>query len=240
MAKSILNRWGIALLLLILLGAGSLWLRNQAEASRLVRTDPADILTQPDLLRYAHERAAKVYAANCVSCHGADRKGDQKRGVPNLVDGSWIYAPNVVDLEHTITYGIRSGHPKARNVAEMPGFVLIKQLNETEVNEVAEYVLALSGQPHDESQIEAGRKIFYDKGNCFDCHASDAKGVVDYGAPALLGPDWIYGGDRATLRRTIYGGRHGKCPAWIDILSPADIRALAIDLLPARSAASGK
>jgi len=39
-----------------------------------------------------------------------------------------------------------------------------------------------------------------------------------------------YGGDRPTLRTTIYSGRHGRCPAWILVLTPAQIRALAVYL----------
>lgn len=225
-------RWGGVAGAVLALGAGALWWRAGAEAARLVRTDPAGIFADPALLRYAHERATRVYAEHCSACHGSDRTGDQRRGVPDLVDKTWIYAANPVDLEHTIAYGIRSGHPKARNVAEMPGMALTKQLTAADVDDVVEYLLAISDQPHDTLAAERGRNIYGNKGNCFDCHANDAKGVIDYGAPPLVGPTWIYGGDRATLRTSVFGGRHGKCPAWIAILSPADIRALAIDLTP--------
>ena len=55
-------------------------------------------------------------------------------------------------------------------------------------------------------------------------------GNTDYGSPPLLGPDWNYGGDRLTLRKSIYSGRHGLCPAWISVLTPPQIRALAVYL----------
>ena len=89
---------------------------------------------------------------------------------------------------------------------------------------------ALDGEWGSLTAAERGRKLFYDKGNCFDCHASDAMGNSDYGAPPLLGPKWSYGGDRLSLRNTIYSGRHGRCPAWISVLTPPQIRALAVYL----------
>lgn len=232
--------WGLAVGLLVLIVAGTLWLRARAQADRLLATEPSAALADPQLMAYARRRAASVYAEHCSSCHGADRHGDLKRGIPNLVDASWIYASDPVSLEHTITYGIRSGHPKARNIAEMPGFALTKQLTRADVADVTEYLLAISGQPRDEEAAARGRKIYYDKGNCYDCHASDARGVIDYGAPPLTGPGWLYGGDRATLYRTIFGGRHGKCPAWTNVISVADIRALALDLTPDKGRADGK
>jgi cytochrome c oxidase cbb3-type subunit III len=41
--------------------------------------------------RVAVERAAPVFQANCASCHGADGRGDQAQGAPNLTDQEWIY-----------------------------------------------------------------------------------------------------------------------------------------------------
>jgi cytochrome c oxidase cbb3-type subunit 3 len=31
-----------------------------------------------------------VFEANCVPCHGADARGNQSLGVPNLTDRAWI------------------------------------------------------------------------------------------------------------------------------------------------------
>ncbi len=47
-------------------------------------------------------------------------------------------------------------------------------------------------------------------------------------APAFTDNDWLYGGDFDTVYRSVYSGRHGVCPAWIDKLKPATIRALAV------------
>ena len=49
--------------------------------------------------------------------------GDPARGAPNLIDAEWIYGSGTVsEIEYTITYGIRAGNPKSRNLAFMPSF----------------------------------------------------------------------------------------------------------------------
>jgi len=158
-------------------------------------------------------------------------RGDSARGIPDLQDAIWLYGEGrISDIENTIQYGIRSGHPKAHNITDMPAFLRIGQLSTAEIGDVIEYVLSLSKKPHDEAAARRGYELYANKGNCFDCHSSDALGNPDYGAPALTGPVWLYGGTRDALLKSVSYGRHGLCPAWIDKLSPADVRELAVYL----------
>ena len=222
--------WGIATAAALLCGL-CYWLHLRSLEASLVRRWPAELARDPRMIRFAVSLARPVYAGHCASCHGANLRGSQATGAPNLADSVWLYGDGGIgDIEHTILYGVRSGHPKAHNVTDMPAEGRLHQLSAAEVDDVVEFVLALSRRPHVAPAAERGRKLFYDKGNCFDCHAGDAMGNTDYGAPSLLGPDWNYGGDRLTLRTTIYSGRHGRCPAWILVLTPAQIRALAVYL----------
>jgi cytochrome c oxidase cbb3-type subunit III len=215
----------------MLLGGLGYWLHLRSMESLLVREWPADLVRSPQLTHFAVSMARPVYAAHCASCHGADLHGDPTIGAPNLARSQKLYGDGGIgDIERTILYGIRSGHPKAHNVTDMPAEGRTHQLSALEVDDVAEFVLALSRQAHDAAAAARGRQLFYDKGNCFDCHASDGAGNTDYGSPSLQGPSWNYGGDRAMLRQTIYGGRHGLCPAWIAKLTPPQIRALAVYL----------
>lgn len=39
----------------------------------------------------ANANGAAVFAANCVTCHGADAKGLRQFGAPNLADAIWLY-----------------------------------------------------------------------------------------------------------------------------------------------------
>jgi cytochrome c oxidase cbb3-type subunit III len=50
-----------------------------------------------------------VFAANCVSCHGEDAKGNAELGGPNLTDKFWIYG-GALDSIDTTVWGGRQGH----------------------------------------------------------------------------------------------------------------------------------
>ena len=55
---------------------------------------------------------------------------------------------------------------------------------------------------------EIGQRLFLNY--CSQCHASDARG--GRGFPNLTDKDWLYGGDPATIKATITGGRNGIMP----------------------------
>lgn len=200
-------------------------------AYRLVAAPDDEVASSPALVAYAHQVAVPVFARNCARCHGADMKGDTAVGAPNLVDKVWLYDQGTVfDIERMILYGARSGHAKARNITDMPAIGRIGVLKDDEIRDVVEYVTQLSRQPADPVVAERGKAIFKDKGNCFDCHAPDGTGNPDYGSTDFTSGVWNYGGDRATLFKSVRDGRHGLMPAFIDKLSPAQIRALAVEI----------
>ncbi len=206
-------------------------LAHQAQA-RMVAMFPDDVVKDAALTKMAISMAKPTFASHCASCHGADMKGDQKKGAPNLADNIWLFDfGHVSDIEMTVLYGVRSGLGKSRNITDMPGLGLSGQLYPYEVKDATKYVLYLStGKTDDQEAIKRGAAIFQDKGVCYDCHSSDAQGNSDYGAPGFTDKDWLYGGDYDTIYHSIYYGRHGKCPAWVDKLSAAQIRAMAVYL----------
>lgn len=228
-----LRRIAGLLLLAMLVAALVFGLQRRSLHARLVRTEPRRILEDPELLKEALRLGAPLYAQDCAGCHGMQLQGDPRRGVPNLARGAWLYGNDPIDVEHTIYYGIRSGHPKARNLTDMPGLVRTGQITAQDDRDVVEFLQSIAGHPHDDAAALRGKGIYYNKGNCYDCHAHDARGVVDYGTPALTGPVYLYGGDRETLFWSILNGRHGQCPAWVTRLTPLQIRALALYLVTA-------
>jgi cytochrome c oxidase cbb3-type subunit III len=187
------------------------------------------VAENPALVRFAAEQAKPLFAAHCASCHGADMKGDRTMGTPNLVDADWLYGTgSVFDIERTILFGIRSGDAKARNVTDMRAFGQRGLLSDSEIRNVVQYVLQLSHQRYQPEAATEGSKIFAGKGECFDCHGSDARGDGDYGAPDLTVNIWSYGGDPQSLYNSVYFGRHGICPTWLGPLDLEQIRALAV------------
>lgn len=221
-----------ALVLLLCAAAVTAHLRQRRLEDALVRADPDRAVTDVALVNFAMQRAPALYARDCAACHGADLRGRRGIGAPDLSDANWLFGlGELPDIENTLDYGIRSGHPKAHNITDMPGLGRSGQLSATEVRDVVEYVYALSHADADAQAAQRGRPLFMDKGSCYDCHGTDATGNVDYGAPDLTGRSgWLYGGDRQTLFRSVYDGRHGLCPAWITRLSAAQIRVLAVFL----------
>ena len=231
------TQWGLAgVASLIAAAAAIAWSHQRSIESSLLRTQPTQILADSRLLRHALDEGRPLYLKHCATCHGADLQGNPQRGVPDLAKHAWLYGNDPTDVERTILYGIRSGHPKARNVADMPAEVRTGQITAGDAHDVVEFLQKLAGAPHDEAMAARGRAIYFDKGNCYDCHADDARGVIDYGTPALLGPVYLYGGDRDTLFQSVLNGRHGICPAWINRLKPAQIRALALYMVSAADA----
>jgi cytochrome c oxidase cbb3-type subunit III len=211
----------------------SVWIHRRHVAATLLQTEPTAIFEDSGLVRQAVAIGQSQFERHCAGCHGVQLEGDPKRGVPDLARNAWLYGNDPVEVERTILYGIRSGHPKARNLTDMPALVRTGQITTGDAHDVVEYLQSLAGNAHDEAAALRGRSIYYNKGNCYDCHANDAKGVTDYGTPALTGPVYLYGGNRETLYQSILDGRHGRCPAWVKVLTPVQVRALAIYLVTA-------
>lgn len=227
---------GVAFILLtIAVGYG---VARHRVASHLLRADPAQILKDPELLQSAAAIGEPLYQTHCAGCHGAALQGSSARGTPNLSKNVWLYGNEPVNVERTILYGIRSGHPKARNVTDMPALVRSGQIGEEDAHDVVEFLKSLAEEPYDREKAQRGHDVYFTKGNCFDCHASDARGVADYGSPSLTGPYWLYGGDRRTLFDSIESGRHGICPAWQARLTALQIRSLAVYLVSATRTSS--
>ena len=47
----------------------------------------------------------KIFADNCVACHGEGGKGNQELGAPNLTDQIWLYGSDEATIIETITNG---------------------------------------------------------------------------------------------------------------------------------------
>jgi cytochrome c oxidase cbb3-type subunit 3 len=54
------------------------------------------------------EAGKAIFAANCVSCHDADAKGNPELGAPNLTDKFWIYGGDLETID-TSVWGGRQG-----------------------------------------------------------------------------------------------------------------------------------
>jgi cytochrome c oxidase cbb3-type subunit 3 len=190
---------------------------------QIAASDLAAINANPELLNFALAGGEAAFGDNCAPCHGRGAQGGF--GYPNLRDDSWLWGGTIEAIHQTIQHGIRANDPETRN-SQMPAFGRTGLLNATQVNDVAEYVLSLSGRADDQAAAERGTKIFAD--NCAPCHGAEGKGNQNLGAPDLTDELWLYGGDKPTVVETIISARNGVMPAWAGRLDPETIKELAI------------
>ena len=57
----------------------------------------------------------RVFAENCVVCHGANGRGDQARGIPNLTDRAWIYGGDLQSILTSVDLGRQGEMPAWQN-----------------------------------------------------------------------------------------------------------------------------
>jgi cytochrome c oxidase cbb3-type subunit 3 len=181
------------------------------------------IAHDPELANFALAGGAAAFADNCAPCHGLGGAG--QGFYPSLADDAWIWGGTLDAIQTTILYGIRSGHEQAR-FNEMPAFGALGMLGPAEISDVAEHVLALSGQSEDAEAAARGAPIFAEQ--CASCHGEQGEGNQELGAPALDDAIWQYGGTKEAIVAQISSPRHGVMPAWVGRLDPATIKTLAI------------
>lgn len=190
---------------------------------QIANNELAEIKANPELLNFALAGGAAAFGDNCAPCHGRGAQGAV--GYPNLRDDAWLWGGSLDDIHQTIRYGIRADHPDTRN-SQMPAFGRLGMLQPPQVNDVAEHVLALSGNAEDQEAAERGGEMFAT--NCAACHGADGTGDRALGAPNLADELWLYGGDKASIVETITNSRSGMMPAWNERLDPATVKELAI------------
>lgn len=225
---------GITAVCVVLLAGGLLVqhrLRQSQLGNRMLLTDGAGLLRDHELTAFAISKAKPLYSAHCSGCHGEAMQGDRGKGAPNLRDRYWLLGDgSIIEIERTVLYGVRSEQSKSRNVTDMPAFGLTGRLSEAEIRNLVQYLLQLSGRPHQAAAAAEGRTVYNDvaKANCADCHGETGQGNSAYGAPDLTVDEWQSGNDSQVFYDAIYSGQHHIMPGWLGTLDLAQIRALAI------------
>ena len=232
-----LPRWWLGLFVItIIFGLGYLWLYpglgantgslgwSQAEQyEREVKqfnavTDPlyAKFLSQ-ELTQVAADPQARgigerLYLTYCVQCHGADARG--AKGYPNLTDTDWLWGGEPIAIKTTILEGRQGMMPP---MAQAVG-------SSADVENLAHYVMSLSGGGHDATKAVLGQPRFE---VCAACHGAEGKGNVALGAPNLADRVWLHGGGVAGVVESINKGRGGQMPAFKESLGEGKVHLLA-------------
>jgi cytochrome c oxidase cbb3-type subunit 3 len=150
----------------------------------------------------------RLFVNNCAACHGSDARGS--KGFPNLTDSDWLHGGSPEDIVETITRGrVGTMPPMAAAVGD-----------EVAVSNVANYVLSLSGSPHDAAAAAAGQSKFV---VCAACHGPDGKGNIAIGSANLTDGIWLHGVGKAAIEAMINNGKTNIMPAQESRLSPQQI-----------------
>jgi len=154
----------------------------------------------------------RLYLNNCAACHGSDARGS--KGFPNLTDNDWLYGGSFADIQKTISEG--------RNGVMPPMAAAVGSAED--VRNVAQYVLSLSGSPHDSVAAQLGRSKFT---ACAACHGVDGKGNTAMGAPNLTDKIWLHGWGEDAIVAMVNNGKNNMMPAHASRLTPEQVRVLA-------------
>ena len=92
-----------------------------------------------------------------------------------------------------------------------------------DVKNVAQYVLSLSGSPHDSLRASLGKSKF---AVCAACHGMDGKGNPALGAPNLTDDVWLHGYGENAIIAMVNNGKVNQMPAQADKLGAAQLHVL--------------
>lgn len=154
----------------------------------------------------------RLYMNNCAQCHASDARGS--KGFPNLTDSDWLHGGSPEKIIETITLG---------RIGQMPPMAAAVGTPQ-DVKNVANYVMSLSGSPHDSVSAGLGKAPF---AVCAACHGADGKGNMALGAPNLTDGIWLHGYGVNAITEMVNQGKVNQMPAQGGRLTEAQIRVLA-------------
>jgi cytochrome c oxidase cbb3-type subunit 3 len=154
----------------------------------------------------------RLFMNYCAQCHGSDARG--AKGFPNLTDKDWLGGGDHATIKTTITQG---------RIGVMPPMAAAVGTAE-DVRNVANYVLSLSGSPHDSVRATQGKEKF---AACAACHGMDGKGMAAVGAANLTDGIWLHGWGEEAIVRAVNSGFNNQMPGQSALLNEAQINVLA-------------
>lgn len=148
----------------------------------------------------------RLFGTYCSVCHGSDARGS--KGFPNLSDNDWLYG----NAPEAVKASIMNGRQGMMPAGGLKGAAITDE----EVDQLAEFVVSLSGREADASKKAAGQTLYMTY--CAACHMPTGTGMEAMGAPNLTDNIWLYGGSLANIQESIRKGRAGKMPSHKDFL----------------------
>ena len=195
--------------------------RQGENRERIAAASLEEIRGDADLLNFALTGGRAAFADNCAPCHAAGGAG--RTGYPIVADDEWVWGGSLEDIHLTLLHGIRAGNDETR-FGEMPAFGVDELLEKDQIDQVADYVQALSQGAA--SADTPGAEVYAE--NCAACHGEVGEGGRDFGAPKLANQIWLYGGEKEQVVQQIVQPRLGVMPGWTGRLDETTIKMLTV------------
>jgi cytochrome c oxidase cbb3-type subunit 3 len=225
--EEVTTHWNTRAELIEEMQTGRETLKQRAYLEKVAAASYDEIVNDPDMMAFTRSMGKVLFADNCAACHGVGGAPTQIGQYPNLIDDAWLWGGGFEQIQHTIVAG-RNGF--------MPAFGEV--LNEPQVDQLAHYVLGLSGGSVDADKAAAGRDLFQGKeGGCHYCHTAAGTGLESQGAANLTDAIWTVidvpgaADDAARIelvRSVIRDGIQRQMPAWSHRLDETQIKLLSV------------
>ncbi|MBU0656771.1 MAG: cytochrome-c oxidase, cbb3-type subunit III [Gammaproteobacteria bacterium] len=173
------THWNMRALLAHDMQNGEEAIKQQEYLAKVGAASYEQIAQDPDMSSFVRSYGVGMFGDNCAACHQSGGQGVVGQ-YPNLVDDDWLWGGDTASIETTIRGG-RLGY--------MPAYK--STLNEDQLNQVANYVLSLSGEVADAAAAAEGQKIFQgEAGGCYMCHTKEGTGMHAQGSANLTDKIW--------------------------------------------------
>lgn len=220
------THWNTRALLAKDMQEGKEALRTKEYMEKVAAADYQQILADPDMMAFVRSVTKGLFGDNCAACHGAGGAGVMGL-FPNLADDDWLWGGSVEDIQATLTHG---------RVGYMPAFA--RTFNDEQLDDVANFVLSLSGHDVPADKANRGKQLFTGEGGgCYYCHTAEGSGLKSQGAANLTDNVWTIAdvnaqpeldGKLAAVKNVIRNGVNRKMPAWEGRLSETQIKLLTV------------
>lgn len=222
--EEVTTHWNTRALLRKEMQSGDAAMAQKAQLEKIDAASYDDIAKDAEMEAFVASFGKGVFGDYCAACHQTGGVG-VIGSYPNLSDDAWLWGGATADIENTIRNG---------RLGFMPSFK--GTLNANQIDELANYVLNLSGEPANAEMATKGEALF--KGEttgCYYCHTEKATGMKEQGSANLTDQIWtmvdIKGLETpeaklAAIKSVISNGVMRKMPGWKDRLSDTEIKVL--------------
>jgi mono/diheme cytochrome c family protein len=168
------------------------------------------------------QSAIQLFAANCVSCHGADGLGT---GIAPALNDADTRAKTADELTRTLTYGntgtLMAGWSNTLTADQISSLInLIQRWEEIPAGTIPAPDVPI---PTTEESIALGSQLF--AANCSRCHGPEGQGTPR--APSLNVKSFLTStNDQAILQIVTSGVPGTAMPAWGDRMTETEIQAI--------------